>query len=49
MDFQEYPKMLYKNGDATKQQTVNSADEEAALGDEWIDEPIDPASLDTVA
>jgi hypothetical protein len=41
----EYPKMLYHNGDVTKQRIVNSVEEEDALGDDWIDQPIDPASM----
>ena len=45
-EIQEYPKMLYKNGDVNQQKTVNSQEEEDAAGDEWIDAPIDPASLD---
>lgn len=44
-DYQEYPKMLYKNGNVNEQKTVNSEEEELALGDEWIDAPIDPATL----
>lgn len=42
MEFQEYPKMLYFKGDATNQRTVNSVAEEDALGEDWIDAPIDP-------
>jgi hypothetical protein len=38
-DIQEYPKMLYHDGDLTKQRIVNNADEEKALGDEWHDAP----------
>lgn len=41
----EYPKMLYWNGDVTKQITVNSQEEEDALGSEWLDKivtPVDP-------
>jgi hypothetical protein len=45
VQFLEFPKMLYKNGDVNQQKIVNSQEEEDALGDEWIDEPIDPASL----
>ena len=44
--YQEFPKMLYLNGDATKQKIVNSAAEEEDLGEKWIDAPIDPAELD---
>lgn len=44
MEFQEFPKTLYKNGDLNQQKIVNSADEEEALGDDWIDSPIDPAT-----
>lgn len=40
-EFQEYPKMLYHGGDATKQKIVNSKDEEDALGDDWIDSPLE--------
>lgn len=39
MEFQEYPKMLYHNGDLNKQKVVNSVDEEHALGEEWHDAP----------
>lgn len=42
MDIEEFPKMLYFKGDAANQKTVNSADEEVALGDDWIDAPVDP-------
>lgn len=42
MDFVEYPKMLYLNGDINRQKTVNSEEEELAAGDEWIDTPLDP-------
>ena len=45
MEFQEYPKMLYENGDVNQQKIVNSQAEEEAAGDEWIDEPLDPAAL----
>lgn len=45
MEFQEFPKMLYNNGDVNDTKIVNSQDEEDALGEEWIDSPIDPASL----
>lgn len=45
MDFQEFPKMLYKLGNINEQRVVNSAEEEEALGDDWIDAPIDPATL----
>ena len=45
MEFLEFPKMLYKNGDPTQQVTVNSQEEEDALGEDYIDEPIDPATL----
>lgn len=46
MEFQEYPKMLYKDGDVTKQKIVNSEAEEAALGDDWIDQPLDQDPAD---
>lgn len=46
MEFLEFPKMLYLNGDPTRQHTVNSAEEEEALGEQWIDEPIDPATIE---
>ena len=42
MSIQEFPKMLYLKGDANTQKIVNSAEEEAAAGDDWIDAPIDP-------
>lgn len=42
MEDNEFPKMLYFKGDAGNQKTVNSPDEEAALGDDWIDAPVDP-------
>lgn len=45
MDFKEFPKMLYHNGDAANYKVVETAEEEAALGDEWIDAIIDPADL----
>jgi hypothetical protein len=45
-EIQEFPKMLYKNGDVKHQKIVNSQSEEDAAGDEWIDSPIDPADLD---
>ncbi len=45
MESQEYPKMLYLLGDVTKQRVVNSVEEEDALGEDWIDAPIDPATL----
>lgn len=45
MDFREYPKMLYRNGDINQQKIVNSEEEELAAGDEWIDAVIDPTSL----
>ncbi|CAB4168742.1 hypothetical protein UFOVP580_25 [uncultured Caudovirales phage] len=45
MEFLEFPKMLYKNGDVNQQKVVNSAAEEEALGEEWIDSPIDPSTL----
>ena len=38
---QEFPKMLYKNGNVNEQKTVNSEEEEIALGDEWIDAPLE--------
>lgn len=41
-DFQEFPKMLYKNGNPNEHKTVNSQAEEDALGDAWVDAP-DPA------
>ncbi len=37
-DFQEYPKMLYRLGDAARQLTVHSAAEEEAAGSLWYDE-----------
>lgn len=42
-EIQEYPKMLYKDGDATVQKIVNSAEEEADAGDDWYDAPIEGA------
>lgn len=42
--FQEFPKMLYFHGDPTNQRTVASQAEEDALGEDWIDAPIDPAT-----
>lgn len=47
MEFLEFPKMLYKHGnsDPSAQVIVNSQEEEDALGDDYIDEPIDPATL----
>lgn len=41
-DPNEFPKMLYFQGDATNHKIVNSAAEEEALGDDWIDAPVDP-------
>lgn len=38
----EFPKMLYFKGDVANQKIVNSAEEEAALGDDWVDAPADP-------
>lgn len=38
-DFQEFPKMLYKNGNVNEQKIVNSQAEEDALGADWIDQP----------
>jgi hypothetical protein len=43
-EIQEYPKMLYLNGDATKQKTVNSVEEEEASGPDWLDAPVDPVA-----
>lgn len=45
MDFQEFPKMLYQNGDINKQKIVHSAEEEDAAGDDWLDAVIDLADL----
>lgn len=42
MEFQEFPKMLYKLGNANEQRVVNSQEEEDALGEDWIDSIIDP-------
>lgn len=42
MEHEEFPKMLYFKGDAQNQKTVNNEAEEAALGDDWIDAPVDP-------
>lgn len=39
---EEFPKMLYHKGDVGVQKTVNSQAEEDALGDDWIDAPVDP-------
>jgi hypothetical protein len=44
-EFQEFPKTLYKSGNVNESKTVNSAAEEQALGDEWIDAVIDPDTL----
>lgn len=44
MEFLEFPKMLYFKGDPTNQKTVNSQEEEDALGEDWVDAPIDPAT-----
>lgn len=41
-NFEEFPKMLYLHGDVTVNRTVNSAEEEEALGENWIDAPVDP-------
>jgi len=41
-DPNEYPKMLYNKGDVNDQKTVNSPAEEDALGEDWIDAPVDP-------
>lgn len=38
----EFPKMLYFKGDVNVQKTVNSVEEEDALGADWIDAPVDP-------
>jgi len=38
----EYPKMLYFKGDVNNQKTVNNEAEEDALGEDWIDAPVDP-------
>lgn len=45
MEHAEFPKMLYFKGDAANQKVVNTADEEDALGDDWIDAPVDPLAL----
>lgn len=45
MDFQEFPKVLYKHGAVADCKTVTSQEEEDALGHDWIDEIIDPASI----
>jgi len=44
-EFQEFPKMLYFKGDGTDQKTVNSQEEEDALGADWVDAPIDPLAV----
>lgn len=46
MEFQEFPKVLYKLGDVNQSMTVNSQEEEDAAGDDWIDAIIDPASIE---
>lgn len=38
----EFPKMLYKHGDVNVQKVVHSQAEEDALGDAWVDAPVDP-------
>ena len=48
MDIIEYPKMLYFKGDAANQKIVNSVEEEDALGEDWIDAPIDPLASPAV-
>lgn len=47
--FEEFPKMLYFHGVPTNNKTVNSQEEEDALGEDWIDAPIDPATAATEA
>lgn len=39
MEHQEFPKMLYRNGNVNDYKTVNSQDEEDALGPDWHDAP----------
>lgn len=46
MNFQEYPKMLYKLGDSKESQIVNSQVEEDDMGDNWIDAIIDPVDIE---
>lgn len=41
----EFPKMLYFKGDAANQKIVESQEEEDALGDDWIDAPVDPLEV----
>lgn len=48
MEHDEFPKMLYFKGDAANQKVVNSADEEDALGEDWIDAPVDPLAAPVV-
>lgn len=40
-EIQEFPKMLYRDGDVNVTKVVNSQEEEDALGDDWIDTPIE--------
>lgn len=42
MEYQEFPKMLYLNGDPTNQKIVNNQAEEDALGAKWVDAPTVP-------
>lgn len=44
-EVQEFPKMLYLNGDAAQYRIVNSREEEDEAGEEWIDAIIDPELL----
>lgn len=39
VDFKEYPKCLYFKGDPTNYKVVDTADQEDALGADWIDAP----------
>jgi hypothetical protein len=39
-DTQEFPKMLYHKGNVKEQKVVNSAEDEDALGEDWVDQPI---------
>lgn len=38
---EEFPKMLYFKGNVNEQKIVNSQEEEDALGEDWIDRPLD--------
>ncbi len=49
MEHLEFPKMLYFKGDPTNQKTVANEAEEAALGEDWYDSPVDPATAATEA